>query len=167
MSRGEIADRIAEVRAATGLSQRAIAQKIGISVRTWQEIESGKNVPSGETLLKIAELGFSPGWILTREGQMHLDSSKVSKGEQPDLDEMLMRSLAKIAIRAHHQAQIVLRNEDIAVEAATLYNELKEKADDINDPNEVNDLLPWLEGRLVRRLAKLKAAPAETTTKRA
>lgn len=50
------------------LSQKAMAERLGIAPRTWQEIEAGKNVPSGETLLKISDLGFDPGWILTGSG---------------------------------------------------------------------------------------------------
>lgn len=98
---------------------------------------------------------------------MFADPPKAPKPESHPLDEMLMRTLAQIAIRAHQQARLTLRHEDIAVEAASLYNELKEKADDIDDAEEVKDLLPWLEGRLVRRLEKLKADPANTTSKRA
>ena len=47
---------VAAVRAATGLSQAAFAKLLGVSVRTLQEWEQGRKLPSGAaaTLLKVA-----------------------------------------------------------------------------------------------------------------
>lgn len=47
---------VAEVRAGVGLSQSEFARLIGVSVRTLQEWEQGRRVPSGpaRTLLAIA-----------------------------------------------------------------------------------------------------------------
>lgn len=47
---------VALARAATGLSQSAFAKLLGVSVRTLQEWEQGRKVPSGAaaTLLKVA-----------------------------------------------------------------------------------------------------------------
>ena len=47
---------VAAARAATGLSQAAFAKLLGVSVRTLQEWEQGRKVPSGAaaTLLKVA-----------------------------------------------------------------------------------------------------------------
>lgn len=47
---------VAVVRAATGLSQAAFAKLLGVSVRTLQEWEQGRKLPSGAaaTLLKVA-----------------------------------------------------------------------------------------------------------------
>lgn len=47
---------IAAARAATGLSQSAFAKLLGVSVRTLQEWEQGRKIPSGAaaTLLKVA-----------------------------------------------------------------------------------------------------------------
>jgi putative transcriptional regulator len=47
---------VAVARAATGLSQTAFAKLLGVSVRTLQEWEQGRKVPSGAaaTLLKVA-----------------------------------------------------------------------------------------------------------------
>lgn len=48
--------RVALARAATGLSQSAFAKLLGVSVRTLQEWEQGRKLPSGAvaTLLKVA-----------------------------------------------------------------------------------------------------------------
>ncbi|MFZ5906272.1 MAG: helix-turn-helix domain-containing protein [Nitrospirota bacterium] len=47
---------VAAARAATGLSQAAFAKFLGVSVRTLQEWEQGRKIPSGAaaTLLKVA-----------------------------------------------------------------------------------------------------------------
>ncbi len=47
---------IASIRAQTGLSQSAFARLLGVSVRTLQEWEQGRRLPSGpaRTLLAIA-----------------------------------------------------------------------------------------------------------------
>src|SRR5207253_4031767 len=48
---------VSSIREATGLSQPRFAQLLGVSVRTLQEWEQGRRVPSGaaRTLLLIAE----------------------------------------------------------------------------------------------------------------
>ena len=47
---------IAEIRGRTGLSQKEFARLLGVSVRTLQEWEQGRRLPSGpaRTLLAIA-----------------------------------------------------------------------------------------------------------------
>ncbi len=47
---------VSSIREGTGLSQRKFAQLLGVSVRTLQEWEQGRRVPSGaaRTLLRIA-----------------------------------------------------------------------------------------------------------------
>ncbi|MCW5711305.1 MAG: helix-turn-helix transcriptional regulator [Shinella sp.] len=149
-------------------SREEFARTVGVSKDALAMYERGENVPSAAVLAAYRKrYGISFEWMVFGDGVMFADPSKAPTAKAKPLDEMLMRTLAQIAIRAHQQAQLVLRQEDIAVEAACLYNELKEKADDINDAEEVNDLLPWLERRLTRRLEKLKADPVNTTSKRA
>lgn len=59
---------------------------MGIGFTTWQAIESGRNVPSGETLLKIAALGFNPGWILTGQGCMRTEDPGEMGGSEARVD---------------------------------------------------------------------------------
>jgi transcriptional regulator with XRE-family HTH domain len=144
------------------------AGTLQISKNTLAYYERGERTPDANVLATYRDrFGVNMNWLIAGEGEMFADPSKASKVPGQPLDEMLMRTLAQIAIRAHQRAHLVLRQEDVAVEAASLYNELKEKADNINDAEEVSELLPWLEGRLVRRLEKLIADPAGTTSKRA
>ena len=73
-----VGTRLRAVRKELGLSLRAIADAVDVSLSTWQRLETTDNVPSGETLLKIAELGFNPGWILTGQGAKRLQKEMPS-----------------------------------------------------------------------------------------
>ena len=46
-----------------------MAEKVGVSRDTWRRYEKG-DVPTGETLLRLSELGFSVDWLLTGTGPM-------------------------------------------------------------------------------------------------
>ena len=78
----EVGLRIKQVRHAIGFPQKKVPEGLNIGAGTWQKIERGDNLPSGETLMKIAELGFNPGWILTGEGSMYLKKNDTEKTEQ-------------------------------------------------------------------------------------
>ncbi len=54
------------------VTQSKMAEIVGMSPRGWQQIERGDAIPSGQTLMKLAELGFDPTWILTGQGAMRL-----------------------------------------------------------------------------------------------
>ncbi|HOK05337.1 MAG TPA: helix-turn-helix transcriptional regulator [Victivallales bacterium] len=63
--------RLKQIRESLKLSQKAMAEKIGIGVRNWQGYESGENIPGGKVLQSLAKLGFNINWILTGEGSMY------------------------------------------------------------------------------------------------
>lgn len=64
----EIGERIRQVR--DNLTQRAFAQKLGLSLMGYLNYESGARIPSGPVLLKLAELGrTSVDWLLTGSKQ--------------------------------------------------------------------------------------------------
>lgn len=67
-----ISDRLREIRERVGLAQKKMSSHLGLGANTWQNIEMGKNLPSGETLLKLASIGYSPTWVLTGEGPRDL-----------------------------------------------------------------------------------------------
>lgn len=67
MSFGE---RLRDLRKAQGLSQKAAAAAVGLSVTGWQNYEAGR-LPRGEELTAIAaNLGASLDWLLLGEGPM-------------------------------------------------------------------------------------------------
>lgn len=76
-----IGSRLRQVREELSFAQKSMSSKLGLGPSTWQKIELGHNMPSGETLLRVAELGFSPSWILTGKGRMHLDDSDTDHGD--------------------------------------------------------------------------------------
>lgn len=73
-----VAQRALEVRNELGLSQKAMAEKLGISPRNWQGMEGGRNIPNGETLLNFQKLGINPGWILSGLGPKKLDDPMIA-----------------------------------------------------------------------------------------
>jgi transcriptional regulator with XRE-family HTH domain len=52
-----------------GLSQTDMASRVGVTRNTWQRYEKGE-LPNGETLLRVAELGGNVQWLLTGHGTM-------------------------------------------------------------------------------------------------
>jgi len=73
----DIADRMRTVRDELGLTQKDVSSRLEISHRTWQDYESGKNLPNGKVLKKLALMGFNANWILTGEGPINTDVSEV------------------------------------------------------------------------------------------
>lgn len=64
------AARLRDLRRSQGLSQRAAAEAVGVSVTGWQNYEGGR-LPRGEELTAIAaNLGASLDWLLLGEGPM-------------------------------------------------------------------------------------------------
>lgn len=58
--------RIAEARANSGLSQAALATKIGVSSGAISQWETGRAVPEAEKFTALADaLGVEPSWLLT------------------------------------------------------------------------------------------------------
>lgn len=52
----EFKDRIRTLRKESGLTQREIAEKIGVTYRTYQNYEAGASAPSGTVLSKLSKL---------------------------------------------------------------------------------------------------------------
>lgn len=69
-------ERIKQARLSVGLSQKALADKIGISDAALSKIESGANNPAKQTVIAIANaLGVSLYWLETGEGEMYTKSA--------------------------------------------------------------------------------------------
>lgn len=61
----EIGHRIAERRRAAGLTQGALAEKAGVSVKTIQGVEQGRTSPDLRTLVEVARVLDAPLDALT------------------------------------------------------------------------------------------------------
>lgn len=145
--------RLREIREDLRLTQKAMAEAVEMSLSGWQAIERGANPPSGETLLKIAALGFSPTWVLTALGAKRLDAKPAQVN--PDL----MERLDRIVTKTYKEVGQALPPNKSASEAAALYNELLELAADPTDSEEIVLILPQLQHRLKRRLVEAATAP--------
>lgn len=72
-----IGDRIRKVRKATGKTQQAFADIIGLKRNTIATYEMGKALPSDRTIVDICrEFNISRRWLETGEGSMTLELSK-------------------------------------------------------------------------------------------
>ena len=52
----EFKDRIRVLRREAGLTQSELAEKIGVTYRTYQNYEAGVSIPSGKTIAKLSAL---------------------------------------------------------------------------------------------------------------
>lgn len=72
----KVKERIKSARLSAGLSQKALADKIGISDAALSKIESGFNNPAKQTVIAISNaLGVALHWLETGEGEMYVKSA--------------------------------------------------------------------------------------------
>lgn len=158
------------VRFKLKMSQAEIAKTLGISVRNWQTMERDEGVPSGETLLRFKSAGYNPGWILTGVGPRLLEDatsqdetqtriSDSSKAQRQQIDDWTMRRMAAIVTALHGERKLPISPENVAVEAALLYNELIGRVSDLSDRDEIEATLPQLRHLLKKRLGEAEAEP--------
>ncbi len=151
MSGETVADRVKIVRDELRLSQKAIAELLGLSLRSWNGLEAGRNIPSGETLLKFVAAGYNPGWVLTGNGSPKINDIASNERHLPEAK--VIKKLARIVMRVHTEAGVKLLPEDVAAEATELYNELSSRVQNLSDMEEIEAVFPQLELHLKRRLA--------------
>lgn len=68
-----LSDRFRAMREKWCLSQTDMAIRVGVTRNSWQRYEKGE-LPNGETLLRLAELGGNVQWLLTGQGPMMMDT---------------------------------------------------------------------------------------------
>lgn len=79
-SKNTIGDRIRKARENKEIDQTTLSRKVRIATRTLQRWEKGEQVPAGDHLLQIAKwTGVRPGWLLTGEGDMYLNTESSPK----------------------------------------------------------------------------------------
>jgi len=82
-------DRLAAARDAAGLSQKELAQRMGIKTSTLRHWEEDLSEPRANRLSLFAGmLGVSLSWLLTGEGE-GLDAPLEDEAMSPDLSEIL------------------------------------------------------------------------------
>lgn len=120
--RTDVGQRLKQAREEIGLSQQGMAESLGLSLKGWQNIELGKNIPSGETLLRIAEQGFNPAWVLTGSGPHRIELIGLPGGRQFDR-ELLGRVTDAIA-KLYKAEGVHLPDVDLGRMSADKYQEI-------------------------------------------
>jgi DNA-binding XRE family transcriptional regulator len=69
-----LSDRFRAMREKWCLSQTDMAIRVGVTRNSWQRYEKGE-LPNGETLLRLAELGGNVQWLLTGKGPMMVEAN--------------------------------------------------------------------------------------------
>lgn len=70
-----LSERVKNIRADLGYTQKTMAAALGVTTRTWQIWEEGGSVPGGNHLQSLVRLGFDANWILTGEGPMRREET--------------------------------------------------------------------------------------------
>ena len=72
-----LGDRIKKARKIRGLTQKRLAEELGLSLTAIQYYESGKRTPNNAVVLAIAKvLDVNPHWLLTGEGEMFVEKQE-------------------------------------------------------------------------------------------
>lgn len=157
--------RLAEMRTIMRLTQQEMADRLGVGLRTWQNIERGGNVPSGETLLKIAALGYNPGWILTGQGLMRLEPASeigvfAADDElvEEDYDAELFGRIVDTIVRVAKEVGASIPPVDLGRRAVEIHRELGAAT---LDPVERLAMLKLLAVQLKKEMVAPPANPAQ------
>jgi len=80
-------ERLKKIRENLKLTQKEIAEKVGISLRAWQNYELGlRKVPTNLVKTLYEQLSVNPIWLLTGEGPMFKEEAGEigNETEKPD-----------------------------------------------------------------------------------
>ena len=147
-----IANRLTAVRKELGKTQKMMSDVLKLGASTWQRLEAGNNAPSGETLLRIAELGFNPGWILTGTGPARLSDQSVGLPNDKNLIARVSVAIADAYKEIGHPLSPARAGEE-------LHTMLTLIVDASESPDEYLDQVPVMAKRLRKRLREAVAAP--------
>ncbi len=150
----EIAQRAALIRSELNLSQKAIAERMGVSLRSWQGIEAGRNIPSGETLVSFEKLGVNPGWILSGLGPIRMRDWNGS-----DADAELFVRIARFVQRVHEELNVSIPDRGSAKIAKSVFDNIARILPRDAGPEETDAALLMQEAKLRRELLAAKDAP--------
>jgi len=116
--------RLKQVRETTKLSQKAFAQELGIAQSVIAEIETGKNEPSRNLMIRLKKCyKVSIDWLLTGEGEMFKKKDIKDIIDKENLDNVSQKILIMLEGMTEEERREVLRN----VEDKKLLKELKEE----------------------------------------
>ena len=68
---GGISERLRAAREAIGLTQREMAERLGLALVTYGRSETGNRAMDEGELAALAGMGINLHWLVSGEGQMH------------------------------------------------------------------------------------------------
>jgi transcriptional regulator with XRE-family HTH domain len=122
----EIGRRLAEARATLRFTQREMAEKLGMSLRTYGNSESGDRTIDVRDLITLATLGVKTSWLLTGRGAI---SAGVAEDAGPfeyhGIDGELMGRVTDAIVRLYRDENVKLPPLDQGRLAAVMYCEVE------------------------------------------
>lgn len=102
-----------------------MSKRLGLGVNTWGHLEKGVNIPSGDTLLRLSILDFSPNWILTGLGSMRMDDvSALPKSHRIKIETELMARIVDAIASLQAQQGAELEPMEIGRLAGETYEDI-------------------------------------------
>lgn len=86
--KSERGDRLRQARKSLGITQQAMADKIGIQRPSYNQIENGRAGIADDTQSVLAELNINLNWIITGKGDMFLKEPDPPEAESHLMEEM-------------------------------------------------------------------------------
>lgn len=107
----DFAGRLRSVRRHLQLSSSDMATSVGLKNRkSWEGYEKGLNSPKVDVVCKLAEIGISPRWLLTGEGEigdeksgLPLSSAEESLADEAAIDIAVLRDILEQAHEANRR----------------------------------------------------------------
>lgn len=127
-ARQAIGQRLRTARSLLNLSQVEFALAVGASKRAIQDNESGKNVPGGQVLAGLAELGINVNWLLTGKGAERIDAQEIANSQPVRLDSSKLASAIAGVRRVLQNTGTTADDEGQAELAAVLYEMFEQGA---------------------------------------
>ena len=168
-----IQERFRVLREFWKLSQRQMALKASVTVGAWQNYENGSNVPGGQVLSNLGQMGVNLNWLILGHGEMFradsVDSEEVGARIPPEdyrRLEQLVNSLGLDALLPISEMslfgdqlsvlQALARKRPQSMAPAELADALRATSDTI----ERDRIVPILRALEQRRLVEKDAAVA-------
>lgn len=83
-------DRLKNVRGKLSLTQKALAQALGVSQGHISALEQNEKIPGGDILISLKKcFGVDLNWMLTGEGQTDISNGQLIPSDPPELAELL------------------------------------------------------------------------------
>ena len=158
----DLGERLRAVRERIGDTQKMMSSRLSLGPTTWQRLEAGANVPSGETLLTIASLGINPTWVLTGQGDMRLEQDQPpAQGQEsagPAIDGELLGRINDVIMRTYKEMGVALAAIDLGRLAATHYARIAAASE---DPDERLIMVKMIRGDVRAAIQSAAAEPGK------